>query len=497
MDELNVTRASLPLGYSFVPKGSVFITANCRRRTQAASRMVYVVFKGKEMKEKIGIGVPTDVFIQVQLDEVKTRAERSSNVRKRDEIIAKEFEEAIKKEYPSIPADAVPRILLKALEKGKGKVGRTSTLDTSKKAILAVRAHIRHCHTDYDTLLKRGMSKDGARREVAVRVQDINGAWNRKGHRASGRDSSKRGSLKQMVALSAVQISRRHKIPAGAVQAATPKPRPTECPGLTDPLACQLDPSIRYSIDRSPSETANVDSAILELGETRRRNLFKLDAQIHSHARKMSGRPIPDSSAQTRNRNAHIRVTRRRENFLMANKRLNKPLEDTSSQRVETSEATGHMAEQLRSITQEPATDLQVLTPEKTQTQHMRTGHSSEQSRVTIGQNRGAGPYIPEDADVQGEPQKDLTRVVIDLTGDSDDDDVDSARTRTAIRQKRNKTTSRARIKTGARISNTASKELRRELQELGMGHIVQTLPLKRRAAVEANRALSKRFCSR
>ncbi|ROW17638.1 hypothetical protein VPNG_00999 [Cytospora leucostoma] len=494
MDELNVTRALLPLGYSFVPKGNVFVTANCRRRTQAASRMVYVVFKGKEIKEKIGIGVPTGVFLQVQLDEMKTRAERSFNVRKRDETIAQEFEEAVMKEYPSIPADAVPRILQKALEKGKGKVGRTRTLDISRKAILAVRAHIRHCYTGYDTLLKGGMSKDGARREVAARVQDIDGAWNRKGHRASGRDSSERWSPERIFPKIAVQQSRQDKTPAGAVQAATPKPRSTERLEVTEPLACQTYPSERYSLGRSPSDTTTVDSAMLELGETRRRKILNLDAQIHGHARKerMSGRPIPGNSAQTHNSNAHIRITRRRERSLMADKRLAGPPEEVRLQPVETSEAMGNMAEQLRSATQEPAADLQALTPQKTLTHHMRTGHTSEQSRSANWQNRGAGSCNPENADVQGEPQNKSTRVIIDLIGDSDDDDIASAGTRTAIRQKRNKTTSRARVVGGRHSSDAAARELGRELQGLGVGRTVQTRPLKRHASVEANRVLSK-----
>lgn len=200
MDEPSVTRASLPKGYSFVSKGNVFITGNCRRHTQAASRIVYAVFKDGDKKQRIGIGVPTNIYLQVQLDERNTRAGRASNVLRRDKNIAKEFEKAIMKGFPRIPASDMSGVLGKALEKGRGKVGRTSTLDISKKVTLAVRAYIRHHHTNYDTLLRGGMERDEARREVTAEVRSIDKAWNRTAIRDPGRNASKQQLPEPIVA---------------------------------------------------------------------------------------------------------------------------------------------------------------------------------------------------------------------------------------------------------------------------------------------------------
>ena len=52
--------------------------------------------------------------------------------------------------FPRIPSVDLEMILEHGFEKGSGRVGRTSRLSGSVKAELAVNAHIRHRHTDYD-----------------------------------------------------------------------------------------------------------------------------------------------------------------------------------------------------------------------------------------------------------------------------------------------------------------------------------------------------------
>jgi len=64
-----------------------------------------------------------------------------------------EFAAAIKDQFPGCPDDEVLGIAAHACAVGSGRVGRTSTLSTDEKVHLAVVAHIRHCHTDYEQLL--------------------------------------------------------------------------------------------------------------------------------------------------------------------------------------------------------------------------------------------------------------------------------------------------------------------------------------------------------
>jgi hypothetical protein len=51
----------------------------------------------------------------------------------------------------------------------------------SDAIVLAVRAHVRHCHTQYDELLSRGYDRYEARELVAPKVENILLAWARAG----------------------------------------------------------------------------------------------------------------------------------------------------------------------------------------------------------------------------------------------------------------------------------------------------------------------------
>lgn len=175
MSELKVPKGSLPPGYSFVPKGNVYITSNCRKLTQANGSTVYIVIDAKN--QQIGLGIPTEIYVGVQFKEMETRAERAANVIKRDESIARGFQKEIMNAFPQIPSKALQNVLKIALEKGKGKVGRTGKLDIQRKAHLAVWAHIRHCETDYDALLRNGVAREEARQQVEAKIKEVRKAW--------------------------------------------------------------------------------------------------------------------------------------------------------------------------------------------------------------------------------------------------------------------------------------------------------------------------------
>ncbi|KAJ0103825.1 hypothetical protein J7T55_000452 [Diaporthe amygdali] len=175
MSETKLPKESLPSGYSFVPKGNVYITGHCRRLTKASGRSVYVVIDGK--KQQIGLGVPTDVYVGVQFQEINTRTDRTANVLKRDETITKTFQKEVLKIYPRIPAESLRNVLKMALKKGKGKVGRAGKLNVHHKVRLAVRAHVRHCETEYDSLLKSGVAREDARQQVEPKIREVCLAW--------------------------------------------------------------------------------------------------------------------------------------------------------------------------------------------------------------------------------------------------------------------------------------------------------------------------------
>lgn len=176
-----VKRGRVPRGYSLVLKGNVYITANCRKQTQNANRTVYLVVNAKD--KQIGIAVPSEIHEDVKQREIETRTTRAANVDRRDNAIRKDFEKIILQEFPRLPREDLPKILQKALEKRAGKVGRTGQLSESKKAHLAVRAHIRHCDTPYEALLKGTRGKKGkkakfqAREMVQGQVDELASYW--------------------------------------------------------------------------------------------------------------------------------------------------------------------------------------------------------------------------------------------------------------------------------------------------------------------------------
>lgn len=489
MVEISKRRGSLPKGHSYVPKGNVFITGHCRRRTQAAGGTVYAVVDNQG-KKQIGIGVPTDIYLQVQHDEMDTRAERESNVQKRDEAIEKDFRKAIVQEYPRMPADVVPLVLKKALEKGKGKVGRTSTLDLSKKAVLAVRAHIRHVHTDYDALLRGGMGREEARREVATKVHDIDSTWKRAVDRISVRTA--RAAQKQQPSEPSTTRqttgSSKKEIPlAKRVQAETPKP---ESPGrqLPDPTARLVVPDGQDITHTNECDATSVHPAMRKADETHRSTILDLISRIRFHERKRR------RSGARLSRNAKSQDIKHRRAIVDITKKVNDLLEEAGLHRAETSTELGRLAEQLRLMAPEPTATSQILAPTGASTSQAQLSHVSARNRAVTRPRRSSG--VSGNANIQHK-----TKVVVDLTGASDDDDMVLTNPKAETPQKHKEVVKRgmeaAWEVAGDQVSSATARELREELRELGVEDIVQALPRKRRAALEANRVLSRQLHSR
>lgn len=86
--------------------------------------------------------------------------------------------------FPHIPANSLNTILDHGFEKGSRRVGRTKTLDGIVKAKLAVNAHIRHSHTNYDSIYSAARVKSYekniksyARAAVYEKVHRIADSW--------------------------------------------------------------------------------------------------------------------------------------------------------------------------------------------------------------------------------------------------------------------------------------------------------------------------------
>ncbi|CAH0052977.1 unnamed protein product [Clonostachys solani] len=168
--------AAMPKGYGFLPKGDPYRTGLCRRLTQAAGRQVYVVVNKR--RGAVGIRAPKHIINEVHEKDRATRGDRRAAVEKRDVATRSDFEVAVLRVFPRIPPHDLEKVLDRALKKRSGRVGRTAKLTVEAKARLAVIAHIRHNHTEYDSLLKQKEKSRGlARNDIAPKLKQICGEW--------------------------------------------------------------------------------------------------------------------------------------------------------------------------------------------------------------------------------------------------------------------------------------------------------------------------------
>ncbi|KAI1390598.1 uncharacterized protein F4822DRAFT_426446 [Hypoxylon trugodes] len=168
-------RDPIPRGYMFVPKGNSYITMNCRKQTKEQNSPMYVVLDNK--KQQVGIRVPIAVYQKVQQQEKATHASRAQATKRRDDKTVSKLKSAILGLFPQLPAEELPLVVKHATTKHSGRVGRTATKSIAEKASLAVRAHVRHLHTEYDKLLRSGTSRDDARKQVQKDIDAVLLKW--------------------------------------------------------------------------------------------------------------------------------------------------------------------------------------------------------------------------------------------------------------------------------------------------------------------------------
>ncbi|KXX74642.1 hypothetical protein MMYC01_208143 [Madurella mycetomatis] len=167
----------LPKGYRFVPKGNIYITKHCRQQTHEARKTLYVVLGDGGTNKPVGLRCPAHIYRAVMDQHRATARQRAAAVRKRDAAKEGDFEDTVTKLFPDIPREEIPRIVKHALKKHSGRVGRTGTVGLEERVTLAVWAHIRHVHTDYERLLKQGIGRLEAREQVWDRVNEMARRW--------------------------------------------------------------------------------------------------------------------------------------------------------------------------------------------------------------------------------------------------------------------------------------------------------------------------------
>ena len=120
-----------------------------------------------------------------------------------------------------MPESACTKILEHGFQKGSRRVGRSRKLEDRVKVRLAVNAHIRHCLTQYDSILANNKGYDAkitAREIVYDQVQAIAESW--RGCMSKGKDSKPRTPVSADSAAT-LEVNRQRRIRASTANATT------------------------------------------------------------------------------------------------------------------------------------------------------------------------------------------------------------------------------------------------------------------------------------
>lgn len=170
-----------------LPRGDAALTRRSRKYS-TLSAVVVRFSRSRGRYERQGLLVEAPALERAQKeclgDEERRRIARgrAAAARKRaDAQHVAQFAGRIRSSYPACPSAEAAAVAGHACEKYSGRVGRSAgakKLD-AEAVELALRAHIRHSHTEYDRLLGRGWDRGEARAAVAAKVEQVLERWRR------------------------------------------------------------------------------------------------------------------------------------------------------------------------------------------------------------------------------------------------------------------------------------------------------------------------------
>jgi hypothetical protein len=169
----------------YLGRGDATLT---RRASKYSSlRAVVVQFsKAHQRYERQGILVEESALDQAEQEcladaEVRAlRQERDAVRRERLDVeYVDQFAQQVLAQYPFCPVEEATAIAEHACRKYSGQVGRSAAAKVfDPEAInLAVVAHVRHRHTNYDEILMSGWERHEARAAVALTIEEVLHQW--------------------------------------------------------------------------------------------------------------------------------------------------------------------------------------------------------------------------------------------------------------------------------------------------------------------------------
>jgi hypothetical protein len=169
----------------YLPAGDAALSRRARKHSSLAA--VVVRFnRAHKRYERQGLLVTEEALAKASEEcaaDAPARAaarDRSALARQEEDLeFVAALTQAILRQYPGCPADEARLIAGHAGRRSSGRVGRSvagRALDASA-VNLAVIAHIRHTHTNYDQLLMSGTERLDARAQIRGEIDRVLTAW--------------------------------------------------------------------------------------------------------------------------------------------------------------------------------------------------------------------------------------------------------------------------------------------------------------------------------
>ena len=169
----------------YLPRGDTAVTRRATRYTKLKA-VVVEWSRSRKRYERQGILAEAEAIERAEQEsladaDLRARQRERAALRREvsDQHYVDDFARAIREQYPGCPAGEEVKIAEHACRKHSGRVGRSAAAkELDPQAIhLAVQAHIRHVHTNYDELLGGYGDRQSARWEVQDQVAAILRLW--------------------------------------------------------------------------------------------------------------------------------------------------------------------------------------------------------------------------------------------------------------------------------------------------------------------------------
>jgi hypothetical protein len=169
----------------YLPAGDPAVTRRARKNS-TLSAVVLKLSRARKRYERQGLLVEEAGLAQAEAecladaDARERRRERESGRRAEiDRHYVERFAARVRELYPRCPAGEETAIAEHACLKYSGRVGRTASAKSleAEPVRLAVAAHVRHVHTNYDNLLAKGCDRHDARSRVHEYVERVLEEW--------------------------------------------------------------------------------------------------------------------------------------------------------------------------------------------------------------------------------------------------------------------------------------------------------------------------------